>query len=272
MTSSTILVTGATGNVGGAVTRALQAEGRRIRALVREAGGPSAAELATGGVEVVQGDLGDVASLTAAARGADAVFLVTTPAAGTDVEVIHGTNMIAAAEAAGASRLVFSSVASADQQTGIPHFDSKAEIEEALSRSSLAWTVTAPAFFYDNVDFPWNQADLAEGRFRQALPRDRALQQISVDDVGRFNALVLDVNGTLDGQRIEIAADELTGSEMAHALSHALGRPIHYEPQSLDEVRNQFADMAVMYEWLDRVGFEMDIEGLRRRFPQIPWT
>lgn len=254
------------------MTRALQAAGHRVRALVRDPNDSRAAELVAAGINVVEGDLNDVSSLTDVAQGVTAIFLVTTPAAGTDVEAEHGMNMIAAAENAGVEHMVFSSVASANQYTGIPHFDSKAVIEKALRLSRLKWTITAPVFFYDNVEFPWNQADIAEGRFRQALPPGRRLQQLSLDDVGRFNALALELRSALEGQRIEIAADELTGPAMAKALSQVLGRPVQYEEQTLEEVREQFADMATMYEWLDREGFRVDMDALHRRFPDVPWT
>ena len=266
-----ILVTGARGNQGRSVTEALLDKGHHVRALVRKADENGSLPFKRHSVEVVVGDFDDPASLERAASGMDAVFAMTTPFAGVDVEVRHGKAIVDAAKAAGVAHLVYSSVGDADRRTGIPHFDSKYEVEEYLRTLAVPWTITAPAFFYDNVLFPWNLADLKEGRFRQALHAKRKLQQIAVRDIGRFIALVIDREDPFIGRRINISGDEVTGPEMAAVLSQASGRPIAYEEQSLDEVRTQFADMATMYEWFDRVGFSADVKSLRVDYPEVDW-
>ena len=271
MSARTVLVTGATGNQGRAVTEALLEKGHRVRAMVRSPDEPGALRLKEKGVEVAGGDFDDPASLERAMSGVDAVFAMTTPYAGVDVEVRHGKNLADAARAAGVAHLVYSSVGDADRNTGIPHFDSKFEIEQYLRSLGVPWTITAPAFFYDNALFPWNVADLKEGRFRQALHPARKLQQISLRDIGRFNALVIERKEPFLGKRINIAGDELTGVDMAAALSRAVGRPIAYQEQPLDEVRTQFADMATMYEWFASDGFTAKIKSLREDYPEIGW-
>ena len=219
MSTKSVLVTGATGNQGRAVTEALLEKGHRVRALVRNEDEQAAQHLNKSSVTIVKGDFDDTASLQNAMSGVDAVFAVTTPMVGVDVEVRHGKAIADAATTAGVSHLVYSSVSDADRQTGIPHFDSKYEIEQYLQSLNVPWTITAPAFFYDNALFPWNIADLKAGRFRQALKPARNLQQISVRDIGRFNAMVIDRGHPFIGKRINIAGDELTGAEMATALS-----------------------------------------------------
>ncbi len=59
---------------------------------------------------------------------------------------------------------------------------------------------------------------------------------------------------------------------MAAALSKAMGRPIDYAEQPLDEERSRFAAMAILYEWFDRVGFAVDIRALRCDYPGVAWT
>jgi len=268
----TILVTGATGQVGGAVARRLLERDHAVRALVRDPASPRAQALAAGGATLVRGDLSDHASLVAAAEGAEVLFLVTTPAAGVDVEAQQGIAMVDAAKAAGVGHVVFSSVADAQNATGIPHFDSKQVIEEHLAASGLSYTAVAPAFFYDNVLFPWNQQALAAGRWAQALPADRPLKMISVADIAAFAVHVIEHPTAFANEHIDIAADELTGLQMAAALTSALGRPVAYEEQSLEAVRDQFEDMAIMYAWFDEVGFTVDVDALHARYPEIPWT
>ena len=96
---SPILVLGATGGQGGAVTAALLARQARVRAMVRRPGEPSVQRLTERGVEVMVGSLDDRAALGAAMEGAAAVFALTTPfEAGVDAEVAQGRAIVAAAD------------------------------------------------------------------------------------------------------------------------------------------------------------------------------
>ena len=123
----------------------------------------------------------------------------------------------------------------------------------------------------DNIHAPWNLNDLKNGVFRQALPSDRKLQLISVRDIGRINAHVIEERDQFIGRRIDVASDELTGPDIAKVLSKASGRTISYVEQPMEEVRAQSGDLAAMVEWFDRVGFSADIDGLRRDYPDVGW-
>ena len=90
----TIVVTGATGNQGGATARSLLADGWHVRALVRDDTAPAAAALAAAGAELVRGDLDDPASLETAVRGAYGVFSVQSA---NPNELTQGTNVVDAA-------------------------------------------------------------------------------------------------------------------------------------------------------------------------------
>lgn len=267
-----VLVTGATGRIGGTVARRLVGAGHRVRAFVRNPAGERAEALERAGVELAPGDLEDQASSAEACTGMDAVFIVTTPLPGVDVEVVHGKTMASAAAAAGVQHIVLSSVADAQRGTGIPHFESKHAIEAHLRTLGVVWTAVAPAFFYENVLFPWNLEGLKAGVWRQPLPPNRPLKMITVRDIAAFVALVIDHPGEFAGQHVDIASDELTGAEVAEALTAVIGEPIRYVEQDLKEVRDQFDDMATMYEWLQNTGFSIDIQALRTRYPQVQWT
>ena len=104
--------------------------------MARQPDKPAALRLADRGVDVVAGSLDDRAALGAAMRGVDAVFALTTPfEADIDAEVTQGHAILAAAVEAHVPHMVFSSVASADQHTGVPHFESKDVLGEMLGRS-----------------------------------------------------------------------------------------------------------------------------------------
>ena len=269
-----VLVTGATGKQGGHLVRELLARGHSIRALTRKPESAGAAALAARGVTIVTGDFEDQGSLERAARGVDTVFAMSTPfESGAKTETREGINIVRAVSAAGVgvSHLVYSSVAGADRATGIPHFDSKFEVEQAIRRSGVPFTIVAPVFFMENFLADWMAAGIAKGSIAMALPATRRLQQIAVADIAQFTALVIERRGSFLGQRIDIASDEVTSATVAAAISAASGRRIEYAALPIDAVRQQNEDLARMFEWFDRVGYDADVVGLRLLYPEVDW-
>jgi len=265
---STILVTGATGQQGGALARLLLAKGHHVRALTRKADSPAARELRSRGAELALGDFDDRASLERAMQGVDAVYLMATPfGAGIEGEIRQGKTAADVATDAGVRHLVYSSVSDADRQTGIPHFDSKYAIEQHIRGLGIPYTVVAPAYFMENLDLQ----GVAEGRLALPLPVSRTLQQTAVADIAGFAALVLERREPFLGKRLDIASDELTGREMVEILSRITGHTVEYVPVPVETVRAQSEDLALMFEWFDRVGYSADIPALRREYPDVGW-
>lgn len=261
-------VLGATGAQGGAVVRALLEQGVAVRGITRRIDSRAAQQLAAAGVEVVAADLSDEASVARAFTGVDGAYALTTPFEdGPEAEVAQGRTILAAAQAAQVPHLVFSSVADADQHTGIPHFDSKAQVEAELARSDLSHTIVGPSYFYDNM--LGGLAAIKTGIFDLALPADVPLQQLSRRDLGRFVAAVLTDPDPVRGARIDIASDQPNGTEMAAALSTAVGRPV--ELVTHDPALIASPDMRAMYTFLASGGYTVDIAELHRQYPQIGW-
>src|SRR2546425_4494803 len=122
-----VLVTGATGQQGGAVARQLLSRGHKVRALTRKPQGEAAKALAASGAEVVPGDLDDVGSLEKALRGAWGVFSVqNTWEAGVEGEERQGKRRAELARKAGVGHFVDTSGGSAHRRSGLPHCDNKA--------------------------------------------------------------------------------------------------------------------------------------------------
>src|SRR3954462_11907240 len=145
-----ILVTGATGHQGGAVLAHLGERGFSCRALTRDPAKPEARTALRPGVEVAKGDMEDPASLVRAMDGVHGVYGVQTPfESGVEGETRQGANLIDAAKRSRISHFVYSSVASADQRTGVPHFDSKFQIEERLRGTGMHFTIVRPVFFME---------------------------------------------------------------------------------------------------------------------------
>ncbi|GAA4855679.1 NmrA/HSCARG family protein [Saccharopolyspora rosea] len=269
MVERPVLVLGATGGQGGAVVAALLERGAEVRALVRDPGRESARRLGERGVAVVAGSLDDADSLAAAMSEVAAVFAVTTPfESGVDAEVRQGGAILAAAHRARVPHLVFSSVAGADQDSGVPHFESKARIEAELRSGDVPWTVLGPTYFFDNA---LGGADrIRDGVLDLPLPPDRPLQQLARPDLGAFAAEVLLRPGAHVEQRIELASDAPTPTGMAAALSHALGREVRHRQVPLEAIGN--ADMLAMWRFLNGPGYRVDIDALHRAHPEIGWT
>jgi uncharacterized protein YbjT (DUF2867 family) len=267
-----VLVTGATGSQGGAVIRALLSQGQQVRGLTRNSSSPAAEQLSRQGVEVVTGDFTDQDSLVRAARGVDAIFTMTTPfEEGVTGETEQGIAITDAAKAAGVGHLVYSSVASADRATSIPHFDSKYMVEKYIVSSGVPHTIIAPVYFMDNLVQPWTLPTLRQGKLALAMPPTRLLQQISVADIGAFAAAVIERREAVSGRRFDIAGDEFSGEDSAALLSKVTGREFTYEGFPPEALRAQSEDLALMFEWFNRTGYVADINGLQRDFPEVKW-
>lgn len=264
-----MLVLGATGGQGGAVVDALLAQEAAVRALVRDPASASARRLQTRGVELVSGSLDDRDSLTTAMRGASSVFALTTPfESGPDAEIWQGRAILGAARAARAPHLVFSSVAGANQNSGVPHFDSKEVIERELAAGDVPYTILGPTYFFDNALGGLRQ--IREGVLELPLPADRPLQQLARTDLGRFAAAVLLAPEEFTGQRIELASDAPTPTQMATALGAVLGRTVRHDEVPLSAIES--ADMLAMWEFLRGKGYRVDIPALHARHPGLVWT
>ncbi|AID28903.1 uncharacterized protein YbjT (DUF2867 family) [Mesorhizobium sp. USDA 4775] len=273
MTSKrSILVTGATGQQGGAVARALLSRGHRVKALTRKPDSDAARQLVAAGAEVVAGDLADAASIVRAAKDVDTMFLMgNSYEAGLEEETRQGILAANAAKAAGIGHLIYSSVADADKQTGIPHFESKYLVEQHVRQLGIPHTISAPVAFMENAVAPWSTGALSQGTLAFAMPPKRALQLVALADIGAFVAALAERREQVFGKRYDFAGDELSGEEQAKILTKAIGRPIRYQEIPIAAARQQSEDAALMFEWFDRVGYDVDIAALRRQFPEVRW-
>lgn len=267
----TILVTGATGKQGGAAARQLLDAGYDVRALTRDPKKESAEELRSLGAEVVEGDLDDRASLERAVEGAYGVFSVQNFwETGYDREVEQGVRMADVAADAGVEHFVYSSVGGAERNTGIPHFDSKYEIEEHVRSLDMPYTTLRPVFFMNNWEADMFKNMVLGGTLAQPLSPDTPFQQIDVDDIGAFVALAFDNPSVWIGRELEIAGDERTMEEIARTFSDVIGRDVNYHQVPWDDFREQAGEeYAVMYRWFEDEGYEADVESLSAEHPDL---
>lgn len=267
-----ILVTGATGQQGGATARELLAAGHLVRAFTRNPGGAAAKALAALGAEVVQGDLNDPASVDRALSGAWGVFAVqNTWEAGVEQEEVQGKHIAETAHRAGVQHFVYASVGSAHRKTGVPHFDNKARVEDTVRALGFpSHTILRPAFFMENFLSPSFKQGIDQGVLAVALPPTVPLQMIAVADIGHYGRAAFERHAELNGEAVDIAGDALTMPEAAASISQAAGRTVTHLQVPTDEVRKFSEDLALMFEWFERVGYDADISGNASRYGITP--
>lgn len=229
--TGTVLVVGATGDLGGRAVDALLTHGKRVRALVREGTDPS--RLAAKGVEIARGDMRDRASLERAMLGADAVV---TTAAGyvrrrkgdslKTVDDLGNRNLVDAAKTAGIRRFVFTSILTCDKARDVPHFWQKKLIEDYLEASGVPFVSLRPGAFLGGGSARFLARGLARGRLMAFGDLDVRWTWIHPDDVARCLALAVD-EPRATGQRIDLGADRpVSTRELAGLLAEQLGGPV----------------------------------------------
>lgn len=220
----TILVTGATGNVGRNVVDQLVQRGADVRALVRD---PAKANLPVQ-VEVVQGDLLDVDALRAAFSGVSTLFLLN---AVVPDEFTQALLTLGVARETGVRRVVYLSVIHSDVYVNVPHFAGKFGVERMIEAMGFEATVLRPAYFMDNEH---TIKDAITGYDIYPMPiGEKGVAMIDARDIGEIAAIELvrreQAEGPLPSERINLVGpDTLTGADAAAIWSDALGRQIAY--------------------------------------------
>lgn len=267
----TVLITGATGRQGGAVVRHMLQKGWKLRALTRDPGSHAARALTQKGVEVVRGDLEDPSSVIGAAAGAYGIYSVQDFwAVGARREVQQGKNVAEAAKKAGVKHFVYSSVGGAERNTGVPHFDSKWEVEKYIRSLGLPATMIRPVAFMEMYYVDQVEIGILKGKLADPIRGDKPYQTIATDDIGAFVALAFDRPGEFIGKELEIAGSELTNLEAAKVFSRVLGKPVKFQKLPLLLFRLVLGkEFYTMFRWFNEAGFKADIPGLRRAYPEI---
>ncbi len=231
-----ILITGATGTVGSEVVKQLATRQVRFRAMVHTPSKAAAVRLP--GVEIVQGDFGDVASLTAALSSVDKVFLVSGPSPD---QVRLENAVIDACARAGVQHLVKSSIFGADPEAEIPFLRWNGEIEGHLAQSGMAHTILRPNIFMQYV-LQVTSSGLREGTLSFPVSEGR-ISLIDARDIGEVAAICLNQEGRRGHTYTLTGPEALTRHELADVLSAVLGRRVQSVSPSIEETRAQLIDM-----------------------------
>jgi uncharacterized protein YbjT (DUF2867 family) len=256
MSEKIIVVMGATGAQGGGLVRAILDDEHSefaVRAVTRNPDSDNARALAAAGAEVVQADLDDVASLTQAFQGAHGAFCVTNfwEHFSPQKETEQGKNLAEAAKAAGVQHVIWSTfedtrdfiplnddrMPTLQEHYKVPHFDAKADANKHFDGLPTTFLLTS-AYFDNFITFGWGPQKAEDGSLFVVFPMDDAkLPIIWAEDIGRCAYGIFKAGDEFIGQSVGVAAEHLTGTEIADALSDALGRLVTYNAVPADVYR-----------------------------------
>jgi uncharacterized protein YbjT (DUF2867 family) len=296
--SKTLLITGATGNQGGAVIRALLADPEAstafsILALTRNTHSTPAAALAAKypTIKLIEGNLDDPQAIfTQAATPIFGVFSVQNSmirGSSNEIEERQGKDLIDAAIKNNVKHFVYASVdrhgkRSDTDPTNVPHFANKYRIEKYLQKKSAAaggsmtWTILRPTGFMENfASPPFAPAFMGKvfaSVWRYAIPEDVPMQLISVVDIGWFGAqaFLRSQSKEYRNTAISLAADELTFTEASKVCKEKTGFEMAAMPNIVAwGVLKVMGDVRVMFEWFAKERLDADIVECRRLHPKM---
>jgi len=241
-----------------------------MRIMTRNPESEKAKSLEAKGIQVVKGDMFDSSSLKTALIGCEAAFLVTDYSGpkGVEGEEESGKLFVDAAKAAATKHVVFSSVGSAETNSGVPHFESKFQIEEHLRASGLDWTILRPVAFMDN--FPpagGAQRFMTLGLFHAAL-QGKSIQLVATPDIGWFAARAIEQPAEWKGKEITLAGEEVTIDQIKAAYEHVEGGKPWEAPLPQIALKAVLpTEMYLMFIWFGEKGYDADIPALRKIHP-----
>lgn len=267
-----IVVTGATGHQGGAVTRHLLRQGWQVRALTRTPQRPRARALAALGATVVSGDMADAASLWSVFAGAYGVYSVQTPYLdGPEAEVRQGKHVAAAAHAAGVQHVVYGSAGIGKPGTGIPSWESKLHIEAHLHALGLPLTILRPMAFMELMtDRQYVPAISTWHVMPMLMGPDRKVGWLATDDLGAIAAQVFADPGRFVGQDLSLVSDVQSLAECRALYRAVLGkRPPRVPLPGWLFARFGFVgkDLTTMWRWLRTASIDLTPDATRALHP-----
>ena len=238
--TGTVLVTGATGNVGRAVAEHLIARGESVASAVRDA----AKTDVVAGTEAREFDFEDASTWPVAFDGVDRLFLLRPPAIA-DVQR-HLFPVIDAALERGVRHIVFLSLQGVQFNRATPHH----AVEKYLKERSAPFTFLRPNFFMQNLSTTYR--DDIRDRGEIFVPASRARTAfVDTDDLGRVAARVFTQDGHL-GKAYTLSGEEsLDYYGVARRLTEVLGYPVRYAAPTTAEYGARLAEQGAPADYID---------------------
>lgn len=253
-----ITIIGATGAQGGGLARAILRDknsGYAVRAFTRTPESDKARELEKLGAQIVKGDIDDPETLKAAFADAHGAYLLTffwshfSP----EKEIVQARNMAAAAREAGLKHVIWSTLEDTRKyipleddrmptlqgKYKVPHFDGKGEADSIFSDLDVPTTYLLASFYWENfIYFGMGPRKNTAGGLTLSLPiGGTKMAGIGAEDIGKCAFGIFIRGAEMIGKRIGVAGDQLSGIEMAQAISKTLGRPVDYRSINPEDYR-----------------------------------
>lgn len=263
-----VFVTGITGNQGNAVTKHLLKTGHEVFGLTRDVNSEKAQLWKDKGVNIIEGNLNDPSTYQSELNKFDAVFFVQSMQS-KNSEIQQGKRFIDTVVTNGSKHLVYSSVLGADLETGVPHFDSKYELEKHISSSNINYTILRPASFYENHLHPQVVKSIKKGKFVSPLNKTCTLQMIGVDDIGKIAAQVISNPEKYSNKTVSIATDENQIGNVPQLFSESIKKPVKYQKLPGFIVRLAMGnDLHKMFKYMNQNDFRVidNIQNIRDEF------
>jgi uncharacterized protein YbjT (DUF2867 family) len=275
------LVAGATGILGSEICRLLAAEGKPVRGLVRATSDLAKVDkLKSYGVETVQGDLRDRASLDAACQGVTTVISTVSALPFSyepeenniqTVDVEGTMSLISAAQTAGVKRFIYTSFT---MDNDFPLRNAKRAVEQRLKDSGLTYTVLRPTYFMEFWFSPAVSFDVANAKAQICGSGENPISWISFKDVAQFAVKSLD-NPSARNATLELGGPEaLSQLQAVHIFEELSGRSFevqHVSEGALEEQQQTATDpaqqsFAGLMRWYAK-GDPIDMQQTLKSFP-----
>jgi uncharacterized protein YbjT (DUF2867 family) len=267
-----IVVTGATGLQGGAVTRHLLKDGWHVRALTRNAASKQALALAASGAEVVQGDMTEAASLRPIFVGAYGVYSVQNPfISGPEAEVRQGKTVAEVAKDSGVQHLVYGSAGIGKKGTNIPSWETKLLIEDHMKTLSLPLTILRPMAFMELMtDKKFFPAVAAWHVMPRMMGASRPVGWLCTEDLGAIVAHAFAAPQRFVGKDLALASDVQSLSECRSLYREVMGTSPPQFPMAI-WLFQHFGfvgrDLTTMWRWLRTGDIDLDTAPTRAIHP-----
>ncbi len=275
-----VLLIGVTGGTGGNAIKGFLEQGvTDLRAITRKIDLErlSLGRLSHAGIELVEADLDNENSLTAAFEGVSTVYCHATAGdyAKPDPQEIERAKRVArVAKQANISHFVYNSAGGVNRNSGVSHIEQKYKVEQVLQQANLPTTMLRACLFMEEFWKQYTRPSILNGSFPFSVQPDKPLHLITTKDMGRVAAYVMQHPAKYIGQEIELAGDVLTPKQMAEEFSRVQGRQVVYKEVPawifLLLFRKQLFNLI---QWYRNEGYQADVKYLRDvEFPGLLTT
>ncbi len=205
-------------------------------------------------------------------KDVDGIFSVQTFENGIDKEIKQGIDLSNLAKEYAVSHFLYSSVAGADLNTGIPHFESKYKIENYIKQLGLPYTIIRPSSLFENFLIPQVKRRILKGTLTSPINKIKTQQFISAVDIGEISADIFLNKDRYLGKTITIGSEEMDMEQVAVTFSEVLGKEISYQKFPMLIARFVMGkDLYNMFKWIngnDAV-FIKDLELFKKENPNL---